>query len=148
VSAFGTTLTLRTNWIRWFSAIDTLAKLHSIDPDAIGLGNYGKGKEFYQRQYNTFQRIEAQQAVVKDKDTGKQLGRAHERFDEMVNFVRTNVPGERLSIIHGDFKFNNMVNILAWFAFHQTYENRFSILQNRVLQQFSTGSFPLLVTPW
>jgi hypothetical protein len=41
-----------------------------------------------------------------------------------------------------------MVNILAWFAFHQTYENRFSILQYRVLQQFSTGSFPLLVTPW
>jgi aminoglycoside phosphotransferase (APT) family kinase protein len=109
VSAFVTNLTFHTNGIRWFSAIDTLAKLHSIDADAIGLGNYGKRKEFYKRQCNTFQRIEAQQSVVKDKDTGKQLGRAHERYDEMVDLVRRNAPGERLSIIHGDFKFDNMV---------------------------------------
>ena len=83
--------------------------MHSIDPDTIGLGNFGKRKNFYQRQCNTFSRIEAQQASVKDKDTGELLGRAHEKFDEMIDFVRRNSPGERTSIIHGDYKFDNLV---------------------------------------
>ena len=95
---------------RWFSAIETLAKLHSIDPDSIGLGNFGKKTQFYQRHCNTFSRIEAQQAAAKDKDTGKPLGRAHERYDEAINFVRRNAPGERCSVVHGDFKFDNMVS--------------------------------------
>jgi aminoglycoside phosphotransferase (APT) family kinase protein len=84
--------------------------LHSIDPDAVGLGTFGKRTDFYQRHCNTFSRIEAQQAVVKDKDTGKPLGRAHEKYDEVVNFVRRNAPGERNTIVHGDFKFDNMVS--------------------------------------
>jgi aminoglycoside phosphotransferase (APT) family kinase protein len=94
----------------WFSMVETLAKLHSYDPDAIGLGTYGKGKDFYLRHTNTFSRIEAQQAKVKDKDTGKELGRAHENYDEMMSFVRKNVPGERKAIVHGDFKFDNVVS--------------------------------------
>jgi aminoglycoside phosphotransferase (APT) family kinase protein len=90
--------------------VDTLAKLHSIDPDSIGLRSYGKRKDFYQRHCNTFSRIEAQQAVVKDKDTGKPLGRAHENYDQLVNFVRKNAPGDRNTIVHGDYKFDNIVN--------------------------------------
>ena len=105
-------LVSQTDYVRWFSAIDTLAKLHSIDPDSIGLGNFGKRIEFYQRHCNTFSRIEAQQAVVKDKCTGRQLGRAHERFDDVVNFVRNNAPGERNTIVHGDFKFDNLVRVV------------------------------------
>ncbi|KAF2442239.1 hypothetical protein P171DRAFT_464965 [Karstenula rhodostoma CBS 690.94] len=45
----------------WFSVISTLAWLHSIDPDAIGL-SYGKKTNFYARHCTTFSRIEAQQA--------------------------------------------------------------------------------------
>ncbi|ETN42979.1 uncharacterized protein HMPREF1541_02137 [Cyphellophora europaea CBS 101466] len=93
----------------WFSFIETLGWLHSIEPDAIGLQGYGKKTEFYRRHCRTYARIEEQQAKVKDVKTGKELGRAHEKFDEIVDFVRSHAPGERYAIVHGDFKFDNLV---------------------------------------
>ncbi len=89
--------------------IETLAWLHSIDPDSIGLQGYGKKTGFYQRHCNTFARIEAQQAAVKDLKTGKPLGRAHENFDELIDFVRRNMRSDRYAIVHGDYKFDNIV---------------------------------------
>ncbi|KAL6407390.1 Acyl-CoA dehydrogenase family member 11 [Ilyonectria robusta] len=83
----------------WFSAIETLAWLHSLDPDAIGLGDYGKKTGFYARHCNTWSRVEAQQGVVKDIKTGQLLGRAHEKYDEIMDYVRNNLPGERT--LHG-----------------------------------------------
>ncbi|KAF1932107.1 APH-domain-containing protein [Didymella exigua CBS 183.55] len=93
----------------WFSLISTLAWLHSIDPDSIGLSNFGKKKDFYTRHCNTFSRIEAQQAKVKDIKTGAELGRAHPNFDEIVDYIRKNVPSGRTSIVHGDYKFDNVI---------------------------------------
>lgn len=83
--------------------------MHTIDPDRIGLENYGKKTDFYRRQCQTFSRIEAQQAIVKDTTTGRSLGRAHERYDEVVDYVRAHLPRDRYAIIHGDFKFDNVV---------------------------------------
>lgn len=96
---------------RWYSLVETLGWLHSIDPDKIGLEGYGKKVDFYKRQCTTFSRIEAQQAAVKDIKTGEQLGRAHERYDEVVEYVRKHYPKDRYAIIHGDFKFDNVVSI-------------------------------------
>ncbi|OAL07311.1 APH-domain-containing protein [Phaeosphaeriaceae sp. SRC1lsM3a] len=93
----------------WFSMVSTLAWLHSIDPDSIGLSDFGKKTGFYTRHCNTFSRIEAQQAKVKDKSTGKELGRAHPQFDEIVDYIRKNVPTDRTSIVHGDYKFDNVI---------------------------------------
>ncbi|KAF1359399.1 APH-domain-containing protein [Lizonia empirigonia] len=93
----------------WFSMISTLAWLHSIDPDSIGLSDFGKKTDFYTRHCNTFSRIEAQQAKVKDANTGKELGRAHPNFDEIVDYIRKNVPSDRTSIVHGDYKFDNLI---------------------------------------
>ncbi|KAF2118203.1 kinase-like domain-containing protein [Lophiotrema nucula] len=93
----------------WFSLVSTLAWLHSIDPDSIGLEGFGKKTSFYTRHCNTFSRIEAQQSKVKDISTGKELGRAHPSFDEIVHFIRKNVPSDRASIVHGDYKFDNVV---------------------------------------
>lgn len=93
----------------WFSLVSTLAWLHSIDPDSIGLEGYGKKTGFYTRHCNTFSRIEAQQAKVKDISTGKELGRAHSSFDEIVDYIRKNVPSDRASIVHGDYKFDNVI---------------------------------------
>jgi aminoglycoside phosphotransferase (APT) family kinase protein len=89
--------------------ISTLAWLHSIDPDSIGLSDFGKKTDFYTRHCNTFSRIEAQQAKVKDIKTGKELGRAHPNFDEIVDYIRKNVPSDRTSIVHGDYKFDNLI---------------------------------------
>lgn len=93
----------------WFSAIETLAWLHSLEPDAIGLEGYGKKANFYARHCKTWSRIEAQQAAVKDVKTGKPLGRAHEKYDVAMDFVNKNLPEERYAIVHGDFKFDNLV---------------------------------------
>lgn len=93
----------------WFSMISTLAWLHSIDPDSIGLSSFGKKTGFYTRHCNTFSRIEAQQAKVKDVKTGQELGRAHPDFDEVVDYIRKNVPKDRASIVHGDYKFDNVI---------------------------------------
>ena len=93
----------------WFSLIETLAWLHSIDPDKIGLEGFGKKTGFYARHCNTFSRIEAQQAKVRDVKTGKLLGPAHPQFQEIVNYVRQNLPGDRYCIVHGDFKFDNVI---------------------------------------
>ncbi|KAM5352885.1 hypothetical protein ACJ41O_005607 [Fusarium nematophilum] len=93
----------------WFSAIETLAWLHSLDPDAVGLGDYGRKTNFYARHCNTWSRIEAQQAAVKDAKTGKPLGRAHEQYDTVMDFVRHNLPQDRCAIVHGDFKFDNLI---------------------------------------
>ncbi len=94
----------------WFSLVETQAWLHSIDFNSIGLEGYGKTRDFYARQCNTFARIEAQQAVVRHHETGEPVGRAHEKYDEIMEFVRANLPrGDRCSIIHGDFKFDNVV---------------------------------------
>jgi aminoglycoside phosphotransferase (APT) family kinase protein len=93
----------------WSSVICTLAWLHTINADAIGLSDFGKKTDFYRRHCNTFSRIEAQQAQVKDVKTGAELGRAHPHFDEIVDYIRRNAPTDRASIVHGDYKFDNIV---------------------------------------
>lgn len=49
--------------------------------------------------------------MVKDAKTGKALGRAHENFDEITDYVRANLPQDRYAIVHGDFKFDNLVRV-------------------------------------
>jgi aminoglycoside phosphotransferase (APT) family kinase protein len=93
----------------WSSVVSTLAWLHSLDPDALGLSSFGRKTDFYQRHCRTFSRIEAQQAAVRDAATGAQLGRAHPAFDEVVDYVRCHAPPDRLGIVHGDYKFDNIV---------------------------------------
>ena len=46
---------------------------------------------------------------MKDHKTGKELGRAHEHFDEIVDFVRREMRSERYAVVHGDFKMDNVV---------------------------------------
>lgn len=103
------TLPLSDRCAAWKSVISTLAWLHSINPDTIGLSTFGKKTDFYARHCNTFSRIEAQQAQVRDVATNQQLGRAHPHFDEIVAYIRSHLPSERTCIIHGDYKFDNII---------------------------------------
>ncbi|KAI4604523.1 hypothetical protein J4E80_011077 [Alternaria sp. BMP 0032] len=103
------TLPLSDRRAAWKSVISTLAWLHSINPDTIGLSTFGKKTNFYARHCNTFSRIESQQAKVRDLTTGQHLGRAHPHFDEIVSYIRSHLPQERTCIIHGDYKFDNII---------------------------------------
>ncbi|RGB21422.1 kinase-like domain-containing protein, partial [Rhizophagus diaphanus] len=57
----------------WYSAIDTLAKLHSVDYKAIGLENYGKSSGFYSRQFRSLVKVSTIQANIKDEN-GSEVG--------------------------------------------------------------------------
>ncbi|CAG8464829.1 6419_t:CDS:10, partial [Acaulospora colombiana] len=91
----------------WYSAIEVLAKLHSVDYKAIGLGTFGKSSGFYPRQIRSLLRTSAAQAVVKDKN-GNQVGPLPRIDDRIRWFERNEVPDET-TIVHGDYKLDNLV---------------------------------------
>jgi aminoglycoside phosphotransferase (APT) family kinase protein len=96
------------DWCRWRSAVQTLAKLHLVNHESIGLSTYGKPLGFYNRQIKTFSAITAQQSAVIDVDTKEPVGPIP-HVDEMITMLRANQPADRTSIVHGDFKLDNLI---------------------------------------
>lgn len=79
--------------------ISTLAKLHNTDHEKIGLGDYGKPGNYFGRQIDRWSR------QYKLSET--------ENIDEMnrlIEWLPQTIPaGERTSIVHGDYRLDNMV---------------------------------------
>lgn len=79
--------------------IATLAKLHTTDHVAIGLGDYGKPGNYFARQIDRW----SKQYKLSETET----------IDEMNTLMQwlpaTVPPGERTSIVHGDYRLDNMV---------------------------------------
>jgi aminoglycoside phosphotransferase (APT) family kinase protein len=79
--------------------IATLAKLHNTDFAAIGLSDYGKAGNYFTRQIDRWSK------QYKLSET--------ENIDEMNRLIewlpQTIPPGERTSIVHGDYRLDNMV---------------------------------------
>lgn len=94
----------------WHEAVRTLAKLHRLDPKAIGLESYGKPSGFYDRQINTFKGLADAQSKTKDVETGKEVGQVP-RMAEIVEFFsdKKSQPRDRGVPIHGDYKIDNLV---------------------------------------
>lgn len=109
--------------IRWHDAIRTLAKLHRVNAKNAGLGDFGRPNGFYSRQVRTFGTIMDAQAKVKDIETGKAVGYMP-NAEEMLAFFKnpTTQPSDRGTIIHGDYKIDNMV-------FHKTEPRVIGILE-------------------
>jgi aminoglycoside phosphotransferase (APT) family kinase protein len=79
--------------------IGTLARLHSYDFMELGLERHGKPGNYFERQINTWT---------------KQYRRAEtERIEEaekLIEWLPTTVPvQERTSVIHGDYRLDNMI---------------------------------------
>ncbi|KAL8765905.1 MAG: hypothetical protein Q9209_007148 [Squamulea sp. 1 TL-2023] len=94
----------------WQDAIRTLAKLHRLSPAALGLSNFGKPSDFYNRQLKTLGSISEFQAQAVDVDTHVAVGKIP-HFDDMVTFFRNpkTQPEDRATLIHGDYKIDNLV---------------------------------------
>lgn len=107
----------------WRDAIRTLAKLHRVDPAAVGLGDFGRPKGFYNRQVATWRTICAAQARTKDVETGDEVGDLP-HFEELMRFFEdaAKQPKDRGTLIHGDYKIDNMV-------FHKTEPRVIGILE-------------------
>ncbi|GLB37689.1 putative phosphotransferase enzyme family protein [Lyophyllum shimeji] len=102
----------------WLSAVSTLANLHSISPDSVGLSKFGPSTDYFPRQIKALSRVSSAQAAAKDIESGKPIGNIP-FFEELVAWYQKNLPNERktgLRIVHGDYKLDNLI-------FHST-ENR------------------------
>lgn len=101
----------------------TLAKLHRVDPTSVGLANYGKHKDFYNRQIRTFQQISEAQAAARDVDSKEPVGNIP-HFKDMVQFFANQrlQPKDRTSFVHGDYKIDNLV-------YHKTEPRVIGILE-------------------
>ncbi|KAK6206553.1 hypothetical protein LQW54_007623 [Pestalotiopsis sp. IQ-011] len=117
----------------WRAAVETLARLHRVDQQAVGLGSYGRANGFYDRQLATWKTICSAQASAADADTGKPVGQLP-HFDEFLSFFSdaARQPVDRSSLIHGDYKIDNLV-------FHKTEPRVIGILD----WEMSTVGHPL-----
>jgi aminoglycoside phosphotransferase (APT) family kinase protein len=87
---------------RYFDAMNaTLAALHSIDPDATGLGDYGKPGNYFARQIARWSK-----QYVEDVDAGRV-----DAMDRLVEWLPANIPPDEPQprVIHGDFRCDNMI---------------------------------------
>ena len=79
----------------------TIAKLHGYDPQAIGLGDYGKAGGFVERQVRRWSK-----QYVTDVEAGRL-----ETMDRLVGWLEANLPPDKgeTRVIHGDFRCDNMI---------------------------------------
>ena len=80
--------------------VDVLADLRAVDPDAIGLGDFGRRSDFVGRQVRTWTR---QWEAARTQDSAP-IAELAERLSRHV-FPEP----DRLSIVHGDYRLDNVL---------------------------------------
>lgn len=85
----------------YFDAMnETLARLHRIDYGAIGLSDYGRPGNYFERQ---IARWSGQ--YLADAEAGRDPN-----MDRLVEWLPANIPpGDETSIVHGDFRCDNLI---------------------------------------
>ncbi|HST35457.1 MAG TPA: phosphotransferase family protein [Allosphingosinicella sp.] len=86
----------------YFDAMNaTLAQLHLIDPEAAGLGDYGKPGNYFARQIGRWSK-----QYQEDQEAGRVAA-----MDRLAAWLPANIPPDepRPRVIHGDFRCDNMV---------------------------------------
>jgi aminoglycoside phosphotransferase (APT) family kinase protein len=86
-----------------------LAKLHGVPFKTVGLEKFGKPGGYYTRQIKTFKTISEAQAATQDIKTGKKVGPVP-HFNHLLDWFGRNLPFDRTTIVHGDYKLDNMVH--------------------------------------
>ncbi|MFD1611425.1 phosphotransferase family protein [Sphingomonas tabacisoli] len=78
----------------------TIARLHRIDPVAAGLGDYGRPGNYFQRQIGRWST-----QYFEDVEAGRDP-----RMDRAIEWLTANIPpDDETSLIHGDFRIDNMM---------------------------------------
>ncbi|GGY91900.1 phosphotransferase [Novosphingobium colocasiae] len=108
----------------YFDAMNaTIARLHAIDYEALGLGDYGRPGNYFARQIARWTR-----QYHEDADAGRDAD-----MDALVEWLPANIPaGEESSVVHGDFRCDNMI-------FHPTEPRVIAVLD----WELSTLGHPL-----
>jgi aminoglycoside phosphotransferase (APT) family kinase protein len=85
----------------YFDAMnETIARLHQIDFETIGLSDYGKPGNYFARQIGRWSK-----QYLDDADAGRDPN-----MDRLIEGLPANIPdGDETSIVHGDFRCDNMI---------------------------------------
>lgn len=108
----------------YFDAMNaTLARLHTLDYAALGLADYGKTGNYFERQIGRWSKqYLADEAAGRDKN-----------LDRLVEWLPAHIPpGDESSIVHGDYRCDNMI-------FHPTEPRVLAVLD----WELSTLGHPL-----
>ena len=85
----------------YFDAMNaTIAQLHSLDYAALGLEGFGKPGNYFERQISRWSR-----QYMEDEEAGRDGD-----MDALLEWLPNNIPdGDDSSIVHGDFRCDNMI---------------------------------------
>ena len=79
--------------------IDRLADLHAIDPEAVGLGDYGPPGNYFERQVRRWTK---QYRAAQTDDLPE--------VEKLIAWLPATLPRQdRVSIIHGDYRIDNLI---------------------------------------
>lgn len=77
----------------------TIAAIHTLDPDALGLGDFGRRDSYLQRQITRWTR-QYRSAELEPNPA----------MDQLIDWLPTNMPSENGSrIVHGDYRLDNVL---------------------------------------
>jgi aminoglycoside phosphotransferase (APT) family kinase protein len=109
---------------RYFDAMnETLARLHQVDYETVGLGEYGKPGNYFERQIARWSR-----QYLGDPQAGRD-----ENMDRLLEWLPVHLPkGDETTLVHGDFRTDNLI-------FHPTEPRVLAVLD----WELSTLGHPL-----
>jgi aminoglycoside phosphotransferase (APT) family kinase protein len=117
----------------WMAVADTLATLHGIDPEAVGLGDFGRPGGYFARQLAGWGRRHRESPSGPVREIARLEG-----------WLEANLPGDdgATAICHGDFRLGNLL-------FHPTEPRVLAVLD----WELSTLGHPLAdlgfcLMPW
>lgn len=83
----------------YMQLIDTLADLHNVDAEAVGLGDFGKAGNYFERQVIRWTR------QYRDSQTDE-----IPEMERLITFLPDTIPQQsRSSIVHGDYRIDNVL---------------------------------------
>lgn len=85
----------------YFDAMNsTIAMLHNVNPDSVGLSDFGRAGNFFERQIGRWSR-----QYLEDETAGRNAD-----MDALVAWLPGHIPnGDESRIVHGDFRCDNMI---------------------------------------
>jgi len=127
----------------YFDAMnETIARLHAIDPIAVGLGGYGKPGNYFERQIGRWS----------GQYLGDEAAGRIPAMDRLIAWLEGHIPpGDEATIVHGDFRCDNMlfhpteprvVAVLDWELStlgHPLADFAYHLMVYRMPPGFSTG---------
>lgn len=83
----------------YFDTVRTLARLHSVDPQAVGLEEFGRPGNYFARQVNRWSR----QYIASETET-------IEAMNALIEWLPKNLPDDTPPVIvHGDYRLGNLI---------------------------------------